>query len=109
MLRNFFPLSGASNINFQRKINFLILKQSIFFSTINKEHYKNNKDFASKFRDLKPFDAIYNLNLQTLIHSMFLIRKNFDVVIFLGMNPDVYLAKKPPGKKKIIFYDKKFI
>ncbi len=65
---------------------------------LNKTLYKSNKEFASIFRDTDAFHYLYNTNLLNIINSMFLIKKGFENVAFMGPNPDIFLSKLPPGK-----------
>lgn len=62
---------------------------------IDKQTYKQNKDFASKYRDSDAFHYLYNTNLLNIINSMFLITKKFDNIVFLGNNPDLFIQKLP--------------
>jgi hypothetical protein len=62
---------------------------------VNKETYKFNKNFASKFRESIQFKNLYDLNLLNLINSIFLIKKELDTIVFMGNNPDLFLEKLP--------------
>lgn len=66
-----------------------------YISTLNKHVYKNNKEFAAKFRDTAYHHNIYDRNLFNLMHTMFLIKSNFDRIVFIGPNPDTFLKKLP--------------
>ena len=79
----------SNNNNFQQLNKF-------YFSTIyNKNVYISNKNFAAKFRDTQEFHYLYNINLINLLNSMFVLRRNFDTIVFLGMNPEIFLEKIP--------------
>jgi hypothetical protein len=68
------------------------------FSTINKALLRRNKDFSTNFRDSDEFHYLYNTNLSNIINSMFIIRKNFENLVFMGNNPDYFLKKIPKCK-----------
>jgi hypothetical protein len=65
------------------------------FSVINKDVYKRNKDFASKFKGNLYQKLLYDRNLINMMHSLFLVKKNFDKIVFIGQNPEVILTNIP--------------
>jgi NADH dehydrogenase [ubiquinone] 1 alpha subcomplex assembly factor 5 len=88
--------SGQTNFSFAKKSftkNFCSSSSSNLM--IDKLLYKQNKDFASKFRDSDAFHYLYNTNLLNIINSMFLITKKFDNIVFMGNNPDLFIKKLP--------------
>ncbi len=94
-------LKNLSNFIFRHKYSFNYLNKFSKFSIsniIDKEAYKSNKNFAAKFRDTQEFHYLHNINLMNLLNSMFVLRRNFETIVFLGSNPDIFLEKIPQSK-----------
>jgi hypothetical protein len=70
------------------------------FSIVNREIYRENKDFASRFRDSRFQTVLYNNHLMNLTHTLYLVKKSFEKVIFIGPNPDILLTSLPWSKTK---------
>jgi hypothetical protein len=71
------------------------IQKFVFSEFIDKHTFIQNKNFASNFRDTPAFNSIYNTNLMNLLNSLFIFKKNFETVVFMGSNPDILLEKLP--------------
>jgi hypothetical protein len=65
---------------------------------LNKNLFKNNKDFASQFKDSQEFHYLYNTNLLNILYSMFIVKRSFDTIVFMGNNPELILQNLPKSK-----------
>jgi hypothetical protein len=65
------------------------------FSIVNKEIYKANKDLAAKFKGNVYQKKLYDRNLINMMHSLFLIRRNFEKIVFIGQNPEIFFTNIP--------------
>jgi hypothetical protein len=85
-----------SNINLIE----LLINMNIYkcFSIVNREVYKVNKDFAAKLKGNIYQKMIYDRNLLNIMHSLYLIRRNFEKIVFIGQNPEILLANIPSSK-----------
>jgi hypothetical protein len=73
------------------------LKKNYFCNkrVFDNEVYKYNKDFSSKFREDPEYQFLYDNNLINLLNLMFIIKKTFEKIVFIGPNPDTFLRKIP--------------
>jgi hypothetical protein len=69
-----------------------------YFSVIDKHVYRTNKDFAAGYRDSKYQHILYDKNLLNITHTLYLVRKSFEKIIFIGPNPDILLTSLPWSK-----------
>jgi hypothetical protein len=65
------------------------------FSIVNKEVYKASKDYASKFKGNIYQSMLYDRNLMNMMCSLFLVRRNFENIVFIGQNPEVFITNIP--------------
>jgi hypothetical protein len=65
------------------------------FSIVNKDVYKASKDYAAKFKGNVYQKMIYDRNLMNMMHSLYLIKRNFEKIVFIGQNPEILLTNIP--------------
>ena len=68
------------------------------FSIVNKEVYRANKDYASKFKGNIYQKLLYDRSLLNMMHSLYLIRRNFEKIVFIGQNPEILLSNIPSSR-----------
>jgi hypothetical protein len=66
-----------------------------FFSIVSKQVYQDNKNFAARFRDSKSHNLLYDRNLMNITQLLYLVKKPFEKIIFIGPNPDIFLTSLP--------------
>lgn len=79
------------------KINYFCSK-----NILNKNLYKYNKDISARLRNDNNYNFyhhfLYDINLMNLMNTMFLVKRDFEKIVFIGPNPDMFLKKLPPSK-----------
>jgi hypothetical protein len=79
---------------------FKITWKNLYTKTLNTKLYKENKNLAAKWKDQSSNyqKVLYDNNLLSLQHSMHLVKKSFEKILFIGNNPEIFIQNSPSSK-----------